>query len=221
MKKTRRFGQSPKPARARTSNKGAAAPREPWSERLSWGAVRLRAAAVHAFAGLRERVTRRASTLGRRAVSARSRLTWRFRRGKDSTSGVLWLVLASVGVAGLVFLVFGGPSGALAAGGWTFAIALLLALRSAQQRHAVAVQRELYELREQLRVANRNGLAVRRELYELAQQLRNTEPPVQDGEFEAAEEIDLSDEPTRAVPVPKRPALGWRKRFGLHWPASR
>jgi hypothetical protein len=188
---------------------------------MSWRAVRVRAAVVHAFAHARQRTRVRVSDLGCRAASAWDRLTCHFRRGKDATSGLVGPTLASVGVAGLAFLAFGATWGALAAGGWTFAIALLLALRSVQQRNADAVQHELHQLRQQLHVTHGNGVAVQRELYELGQQLRVTQALIQVDELEDVEELDPHDEPTRAGPAPKAPGLGWRKRFGLHWPASR
>jgi hypothetical protein len=200
MGEKRRSGKSQKPAHKRTSREGAVVPREAWSARFSWRVVRVRAAIVHAFAHTRERVRARVGDLGCRAASARARLVWRFRRAKDATSELVRPALTSVGVAGLAFLAFGAPWGALAAGGWTFAIALLLALRSAQHRNAVAVQHELYELRQQLHV---------------------TQALIQVDEIDDAEEVDPHDEPTRAGPVPKPTGLGWRKRFGLHWPASR
>jgi hypothetical protein len=221
MKENGRLGKSQKPARKRTSRGGAVVPREAWSARLSWRVVRVRAAVVHAFAHARERARRNVHDLRCRAASARARLVSRLRLGQGSTSELLRPALVSVGVAALVLLAFGAPWRALAAGGWTFAIALLLALRSAQQRNAVAVQHELYQLREQLRVTHRNGVAVQHELYELGEQLRVTQALIQVDELEDVEEVDLSDEPTRAVPRPKPTRPGWRKRFGLHWPASR
>jgi hypothetical protein len=200
MKEKGRLGKSQKPARKRTSREGAAVPREAWSARLSWRLVRVRAAVAHAFAHTRDRARVRVGDLGRRVASARARLVWRLKRETDSTSGLARPALVSVGVAGLAFLAFGTPWSALSAGGWTFAIALLLALRAAQHRNAVAVQHELYELRQQLHV---------------------TQALIQVDELEDAEEVDLHDEPTRAGPAPKASGFGWRKRLGLPWPASR
>jgi hypothetical protein len=200
MKDKGRLGKSQKPARKRTSREGAAVPREVWSARVSWRLVRVRAAVVHALARARERARVGVSDLRRRAASARARLGWRLRRETDSTSGLVRPALASAGVAGLALLAFGTAWSALAAGGWTFAIALLLALRATQHRNAVAVQHELYELRQQLHV---------------------TQALIQVEELEDAEEVDPHDEPTRAGPAPKASRFGWRKRFGLPWPASR
>lgn len=220
MKEKGRFGRSQKPAHKRTSRGVAVVPREAWSARVSWRVVRVRAALVHAFAQARERARVSVHDLACRAAS-RARLVWRFRPGQDATSGLVGPALASVGMAGLASLAFGASWRALAAGGWTFAVALLLALRSAQQRNALAMQHELNELREQLRITHRNGVAVQLEISELAEQLRATQALIQVDELEEVEEVDLSDEPTRAVPRPKPTRPGWRKRFGLHWPASR